>query len=197
MIDRQYVYDELEKHQCVVGGGRVGSLGVGGYILGGGISIYMGHHGFACDTVVAFEVVLADGTLITASADEHEDLFQVLKGGGNNFGIVTRFSMKTIPSGPVWGGISLKPKGVLPIASQALEDFVANAHKDPDSTIIFVAANQPKYGGEGVMTVAFNSAGIEKPKAFDQFMSLPEKFSQYQKGKMQDLLPFSELPRDY
>lgn len=190
------MYDELEKHQCVVGGGRVGSVGVGGYVLGGGLSIYTGRHGFACDNVVAFEVALADGRLITASGHEHEDLFRALKGGGNNFGIVTRFTMKTIPSGPVWGGVSLKPRDVLPKASQAFDDFIANAPNDPDSTIILVAANQPKFGGELIMTVAFNAAGIEKPKAFDQFMSLPETFSQYQKGKMQDLLSFSELPRD-
>lgn len=196
-MNRKDVYDELEKHQCVVGGGRVGSVGVGGYLLGGGLSYYAGRHGFACDNVVAYEVVLADGSIITASANEHEDLFRALKGGGNNFGIVSRFTMGTLPISPVWGGVSLKPKSGLSTACQALVDFTANASDDPDSTMIFVAANQPQYGGEGIMTLTFNASGIEKPKAFDQFMSLPETFSRYQTGPVQEILSFCELPRNF
>ncbi|KUI58419.1 Bifunctional solanapyrone synthase [Cytospora mali] len=193
----QEVYDKLEKHQRVVSGGRAGSVGVGGYLLGGGLSFYTGLHGFACDNVVAYEVVLANGSIIIASADEHDDLFRVLKGGSNNFGIVTRFTLRTLPNGPVWGGVSVKPIHGLPRASQALVDFTANASNDPASTMIFVAGHQPKLGGEVIMTLTFNAAGVEKPKAFDQFMSLPETFSQYTKGNIQGLLPFQELPRDF
>ncbi|KAK7731052.1 hypothetical protein SLS53_008854 [Cytospora paraplurivora] len=192
----QEVYDELEKYNRVVGGGRVASCGVGGYLLGGGLSFYSGHYGFACDNVVAYEVVLADGRIIKASADENEDLFRVLKGGSSNFGIVTRFTMQALPAGPVWGGASLKPVDGLSIASRAFVDFIANAAEDPDSMMIFVAAHQPQRGGVGILTLTYNVAGVEKPKAFDRFMALPETFSQYQKGKLQEILPFSELPRN-
>lgn len=50
--------------------------------------------GFGCDNVVAFEVVLADGRIVNATKDTYSDLFVVLKGGSNNFGIVTRFTIK-------------------------------------------------------------------------------------------------------
>ncbi|KUI74435.1 Bifunctional solanapyrone synthase [Cytospora mali] len=172
----QEVYDKLEKHQRVMNGGRAGSVGVGGYLLGGGLSFYTGLHGFACDNVVAYEVVLANGSIIIASADEHDDLFRVLKGGSNNFGIVTRFTLRTLPNGPVWGGVSVKPVHGLPRASLSLVYITANASNDPASIMIFVAGHQPKLGGEVIMTLTFHTAGVEKPKAFDQFMSLPETF---------------------
>ncbi|KAK2592799.1 hypothetical protein QQS21_009503 [Conoideocrella luteorostrata] len=189
------VYDELEGRGRVVGGGRVGSVGVGGFLLGGGISFHSGRCGFACDTVVAYEVVLADGTTITATSEQHKDLFRALKGGGNNFGIVTRFTMETYPApDTVWGGVSLKPIDTLHVASQALQDFTSNVSSDLDSTMIFVAAHQPEYGGNTVLTLCFNAAGVEKPQAFKKFLDLPETFSKYQIGKVQDLLPLSELP---
>lgn len=181
-----------------MGGGRVGSVGVGGYLLGGGMSIYQGRHGFACDNLVACQVALANGTIITADSNQHQHLFQALKGGGNNFGIVTRFTMKTYPiQGPVWGGVALKTADVAPAASQALQDFTSNAANDPDSTVILVACHQPAYGGHGLLALCFNAAGVEKPKAFSQFAEFPEAFSSYKTGKIQDLLPFSELPLEH
>lgn len=181
----------------MVPGGRVENVGVGGLLLGGGLSFYAGQTGFACDNVVAYEVVLADGSIITANSVEHEDLFRVLKGGSNNFGIVTRFDMKTQPISPCWGGVALRPTACLTEASKALESFTANVKEDPDSTMIFVAGHQPKFGGDVVMTLCFNVAGAEKPKAFHDFYMLPEVFSDYKSGKISDLLPYSALPSGY
>jgi hypothetical protein len=65
-------------------------------------------------------------------------LFRVLKGGGNNFGIVTAFQMVTIPCGPVWGALALRPLDVVPAAVDALVEFTANAAKDPDSNLQLV-----------------------------------------------------------
>lgn len=63
--------------------------------------------------------------------------------------------------------------------------------------MIFVSANLPQYGGEGLMALTFNAAGVEKPKAFDQLLSMQEVFSKYYTGKSQDILPFQELPRGF
>lgn len=60
------VYAELEKHGRVVAGGREAEVGVGGFLLGGGSTFYTSRYGFACDNVLAYEVVLADGRVITA-----------------------------------------------------------------------------------------------------------------------------------
>lgn len=181
----------------MVAGGRVDNVGVGGLLLGGGLTFYAGRDGFACDNVIAYQVVLANGNIVMATADENEDLFRVLKGGSNNFGIVTRFVMKTKPLGTLWGGVAVRPVNCLPAASKALEAFTATANKDPDSTTIFVAAHQPRFGGNLIMNLCFNTAGIDKPKAFDSFMALPEIFSDYKTGKIGDMLPYSALPPGY
>ncbi|KAI0446386.1 FAD-binding domain-containing protein [Xylaria telfairii] len=92
----EYVYAELIKYGITTTGGRDGDVGVGGFLLGGGNSYYSGRTGFGCDSVVNFEVVLANGTIINANQTANSDLWQALKGGSSNFGIVTRFDMEAI-----------------------------------------------------------------------------------------------------
>lgn len=62
-------------------------------------------HGWAADNVLEYEVVLASGDIVTASATENTDLFWALKGGSSNFGIVTQFTLRTFSSPGVWGGV--------------------------------------------------------------------------------------------
>lgn len=193
-LRRDQVYDELEKHGRVAAGGRVAGVGVGGYLLGGGFSFHTARYGLGCDNVTAYQLALADGSLITVSADEHGDLFRALKGGGNNFGIVTRFTIQTFPNSNIWGGMSFKPVEVLSEAASALVDFTTHAAADEDSTMLLLAANIPNNGGMGIVTLAYNAAGVENPKAFERCMSLPEVFSKYQTTKIQEFLPFNQLP---
>jgi hypothetical protein len=68
----------------------------------GGISFYSPRFGFVCSNAVSYEVVLADGNIVTASASVHPELWRVLKGGSNNFGIVTHFTLRSLPSAPLW-----------------------------------------------------------------------------------------------
>lgn len=89
------VFKTLEPLGVMTTGGRSSSVGVGGLTLGGGISYFSPEHGFVCDNVHEFEVVLANGDIVTASKTSNPDLFTVLKGGNNNFGIVTNFKFKT------------------------------------------------------------------------------------------------------
>jgi FAD/FMN-containing dehydrogenase len=132
------VYTELAKHNRAVAGGREGNVGVAGLILGGGNTFYTARHGFACDNVVAFEVVLADGRIVVASGTDAQtkDLYWALKGGSSNFGIVTNFCMRALKSSPVWGGLTFFPPTVTPEASQALVSFADNMHKDVDSNLL-------------------------------------------------------------
>lgn len=92
------VYADLERDGVTVAGGRDGGVGVGGFLLGGGISFFSGRTGFGCDSVVNFEVVLANGTIINASQAVNPDLWLALRGGSSNFGIVTRFDMEALPT---------------------------------------------------------------------------------------------------
>ena len=84
----------------MVAGGRERDVAVAGLLLGGGTSLYTCHMGFGCDQVIKFEGVLADGRTIQANRNAHFDSFKVLKGGGNNFGMVTCCDMQVLPTNP-------------------------------------------------------------------------------------------------
>ncbi|HET6296234.1 MAG TPA: FAD-binding oxidoreductase [Kribbella sp.] len=80
-------------------------VGVTGYTLGGGVGWLARKYGFAADSVVRAEVVTADGRVVTASADEHPDLFWAIRGGSGNFGIVTSLEFRLYPVRKVHAGI--------------------------------------------------------------------------------------------
>ncbi|KAL2818577.1 hypothetical protein BJX63DRAFT_429078 [Aspergillus granulosus] len=90
------VYTALEPHGRVAIGGRLKTIGVPGLTLIGGYHYFNNKYGFAMDNVDSYEVVLGNGTQVTASRSSHPDLFWALKGGGgNNFGVVTKFVLRT------------------------------------------------------------------------------------------------------
>ncbi|KAI0506883.1 hypothetical protein F5B22DRAFT_638862 [Xylaria bambusicola] len=134
------VYEELEKDGRVVAGGREAEVGAGGFLLDGGNTFYGLGHDFACDNIVAYEV---------HNAGEHQDLFQVLKGEGNNFWVVTKITLKTLLSGPIWDGFA-----ALPAAAEAVADFTARASGDRDSTLNLTVCHIPRLGGAAVVCAA-------------------------------------------
>ncbi|GAA0452380.1 oxidoreductase [Paractinoplanes deccanensis] len=89
--------------------GRCGTVGVTGYTLAGGQSWLSRTYGFAADSVVSADLVTADGVALTASAEQHPDLFWALRGGGGNFGIVTSLEFRLYPVARVYSGMSFYP----------------------------------------------------------------------------------------
>ncbi|TGO46851.1 hypothetical protein BOTNAR_0561g00070 [Botryotinia narcissicola] len=104
------VSNVLDKRGLAVVGGRNSAVGVGGLTLGGGLSFFCPQFGLVCSNIIIYDIVLASGTLTTASATQNPDLWRALKGGSNNFGIVTRFTARSFPSTKIWSGFLYMPR---------------------------------------------------------------------------------------
>ncbi|KAA1474543.1 FAD-binding domain-containing protein [Dentipellis sp. KUC8613] len=163
------VYAALEPHNVNVVGGRVTGVGVAGFTLGGGYSWKTSQYGLTIDTVQAFELVLPNGTVTTVTAAD-EDLFFGLKGGFNNFGIVTQFTLKTFPQTQVWGGLITITGDQLDKVTAAVAKFSAEV-TDPKAAVL------PTYnfvlGQTGVSLIMFYDAPTPPSGIFDDFLAIP------------------------
>jgi FAD/FMN-containing dehydrogenase len=131
-----------QEHRLAVPAGQVSHTGVGGLTLGGGVGWLMRRHGLTIDSLVAAEVALADGRLVRASADEHADLFWALRGGGGDFGVVTRFEFRAHRVGPmVLAGMLVYPWERAGEAMRASRELMAGA--PPELTIFDVLLTAP------------------------------------------------------
>lgn len=134
LLDQAEIYSGV-----TVTGGRAGGVGTAGFITGGGNSFHSTSHGWACDNVKNFEVVLYNGTVINANLDENHDLWQALKGGSGNFGLVTRFDMYVIefpdPKNPsIWGGIAQYELSAAEDLIDSYVEFTENNYLDKNSS---------------------------------------------------------------
>jgi len=140
-----------QEHALAVPGGRVPSTGVAGLALGSGSGWISRKHGLTCDNLLSCQVVLANGDVVTASEDENIDLFFAVRGGGGNFGIVTEFTFRLHPIGPLlYGGMLMHPaeRGV-----EVLEfwrDFLTNAPDEVDGAVAFISAPHEEFVPEPV-----------------------------------------------
>ncbi|KAH9999241.1 hypothetical protein F4779DRAFT_605429 [Xylariaceae sp. FL0662B] len=170
-------YSALEPFGVTVPGGRTSTVGVGGFLLGGGNTFYTARRGFGCDNVVNYEVVIASGEIINANADENSDLFKALKGGSANFGIVTRFDMQAFEAPELWGGLVSYPTSTTQQHIDAYVDWVDNIENYPDGSAISFWTYDPK-AKDIIITAAYeDTTGSVAPPAFNKFMAIPNQLT--------------------
>ncbi|KAI1328429.1 FAD-binding domain-containing protein [Xylariaceae sp. FL0255] len=189
------VYTELDKYNRTMVGGRVTDVGVGGLTLGSGLSYLTDLYGLVCDNVVSYEIVLADGRIVEASTTSNPDLFWALKGGTNNYGIVTKFVAKTYPIYNCWGGILLFSGDQLPAVLQALYMYETQPNKDPYANMIINLI--PTSNGTTLLTLIYLKP-VEQPEAYAPFLTLTPTLSQLGYAtlhQLMNLFPPTDAPR--
>ena len=131
---------ELAEHGFAIPFGDTASVGIGGLTLGGGVGYLVRKYGMTIDNLLAAEIVTADGELLRVDADQHPDLFWAIRGGGGNFGVVTRFQYRLQPLDGIVGGML-----VLPATPDTVAGFIAAAEAAPEelSTIANVMSAPP------------------------------------------------------
>jgi FAD/FMN-containing dehydrogenase len=115
------------EHALATGFGDTGSVGVAGITLGGGVGFLVRKHGLTIDDLLEAEIVTADGDVIRTDAERHPELFWALRGGGGNFGVVTRLKYRLHELDRIVGGML-----ILPASPDVIEGFVAEAFAAPE-----------------------------------------------------------------
>lgn len=139
------VYEFLEPYGLGVAGGRAAGVGVGGLTLGGGISYFGPRQGWTSNQVTSFEVVLANGSVVTASERENKDLWTGLRGGMSNFGIATRMTFRTFAQPDLlWYSLRLSPSSETGAQASIFGELMATENYDDNASFftgwVYIAA---------------------------------------------------------
>ncbi len=125
------LYPAVQAHGLALVGGTVSSVGVAGFILGGGAGDLTRKHGMGVDNLLSAQVVTADGRVVRAAEDENADLLWALRGGGGNFGIVTSFDLRLHEIAPeVVAGQSIHRFADIGTVLRFYRDFMMRAPED-------------------------------------------------------------------
>ncbi|TVY80671.1 FAD-dependent monooxygenase yanF [Lachnellula suecica] len=161
------VYETLGAETALVVGTRIPDVGVGGSLLGGGYFYFSDQFGLAADNVKNFEVALANGTIVEANNSSNVDLFWALKGGGPNFGIVTRYDLYTVPIYEIWGQLSVYSTGQAAEILAAFDEWQENGSSDDKGGVALSIALDSV-----VVALIYSEPQDSPPSAFSAFNSL-------------------------
>ncbi|KAF2183270.1 FAD-binding domain-containing protein [Zopfia rhizophila CBS 207.26] len=166
------VIGTLDPMGVTVVGGRLGIVGIAGYLLQGGISFLSAQYGLACDSIVGWETVTANGSIVNVNAASQPDLAVAMRGSGSQFGIVTQFTIKAHPIGKVWGGSRVYTGDKQDEIFAALHRFIPYGHQDPKAAIII--SDVIAVGKTSIILVFYFYDGPESPSTgpFADFLKI-------------------------
>ncbi|ESK85734.1 fad binding domain-containing protein [Moniliophthora roreri MCA 2997] len=162
------VYDALSPDNLIIVGGRSNTVGVGGYLLGGGISHLNAQYGLAAQNIVNYEIVLADGTIANIN-DTNPDLHTALQAGSTNFGIVTRYDLATYPRQGMWGGLRSYDISEARNFFEATMTFMDAQVDDPIAGGIIISMTNETMSA----TMAYWNGEGPQSNAFDEINAIP------------------------
>ncbi|MGH2683151.1 MAG: FAD-binding oxidoreductase [Actinomycetota bacterium] len=180
-------------HRLATGFGDTGSVGIGGITLAGGVGFLVRKHGLTIDSLLAADIVTADGQLLRVDAETNPDLFWAIRGGGGNFGVATRFQFRLREVDTIVGG-----RLILPATPDVIASFIAEAEAAPEelSTIANVMPAPPMpfvpeehHGRLVIFAILAHAAGGEAgERAVAPFRALAEPIAD-----MVRPMPYSEI----
>lgn len=173
------VYDWISQYNLGVAGGRYDPVGVPGVLLGGGINFYGSQYGWSSNRVTNFEVVLANSSIVQANKQTNPDLYWALKGGSSNFGIVTRFDVKTFPVASTYGGTTIYEPQSLDEYINAIAAFAVpgGGSDDVHASINPTLQINVSTGTFTINSVSSHVGSDPSPAAFANFTKIPASFS--------------------
>lgn len=186
------IYSQLDARGLTVGGGRASSVGVSGLSVGGGISYLGPRVGWMCDTIINFEVVLANGSIVNANHHQHADLLWVLRGGSNNFGIVTSVDLRVFEQGQLWGGFVDRPFSTVDDQVVALSDFSNPATYDDYASLLTTFAYSGKQDVKVIVNNMEYTRPVVNPPVYHALSELPSLSNTQRITNMSDLAAETE-----
>ncbi|KAK5170588.1 uncharacterized protein LTR77_005177 [Saxophila tyrrhenica] len=183
------VYKHVVPMGLSVVGGRNSEIGVGGLTLGGGISWYSSRYGWALDGVRNYQVVVADGRVLEVDRESYPDLYWALRGGGNNFGVVTRFDFETFPQGDMWGGSVMTGPDSLDRVLDAFHDFAYTGGDDMDAYSFSAFCWYQEHKMFIASTALVYAQPVENPAIFENYTKLESMHSTL---KIRDMVSMSD-----
>jgi len=164
-------------------GARVPGVGVAGVTLGGGFSYKSNEYGLSVDNVVSYDLVLPNGTITSVTSND-TDLWFGLRGGMNNFGIVTKFVVKSYPQSKVWGGFMLYPSNQLGAVKNALLKYQTKQDVKASAAVALNYASGQLVSG----SFLFYDAPVPPQGLFDDFLAIPSTLKNVSTQSYSDLI---------